>query len=73
MSYLSDVHRFKLDVNFPFRQDRVLLDAQRDQLNDIIRQEFKIEQMLILVVGPAKQLRPQLAQLGFPIIALSSL
>ena len=64
--------RFGLPDDYRKQQSAILQAFTSEQSQKLARRWMKADDMIILVVGDAERIRPELEQLGLPIVELNA-
>ena len=68
LRFLAQILEHKLAPNFVELQSQIVATISQDEINGLAKKHLNIEQMVFVVVGDAKTLRPQLEDLGYKVI-----
>lgn len=68
--FLRHLLTFELDKSYRAEQNSIINNISREELNKLASEEFELGSMMIVVVGDADVIRPQLQALGREIISL---
>jgi len=68
LRFLAQILEHGLAPDFVDMQSQIVASISKDEINDLAMKHLKIEEMLFVVVGDAKTLRPQLEDLGYEVI-----
>ncbi len=69
--FLDDIARYKLDPNFINKQNEILKNITKAEINALAKKYLPIENMVIVVVGDKASIKPGLEKLGYPITELN--
>nr|WP_294796079.1 pitrilysin family protein [uncultured Mucilaginibacter sp.] len=68
--FLDDIARYKLDPDFITKQNEILKNITKAEINALAKKYLPIENMVIVVVGDKASIKPGLEKLGYPITEL---
>jgi len=68
--FLDDMARYKLDPNYITKQNEILKNITKVEINALAKKYLPIEKMVIVVVGDKASIKPGLEKLGYPITEL---
>lgn len=68
MGYLANILEHDLTPEFVFTRNRVVENISKTEINGLAKKHLNLDDMIILVVGDAKTLKPQLTTLGYNVI-----
>jgi zinc protease len=71
LGFLAKILEHDLTPKFVADQAEIVEKITAKEINELAAKHLKIEEMLILVVGDAKTLKPQLEALGYEVIDYS--
>ena len=69
--FLDDIARYKLDPNFINKQNEILKNITKAEINALAKKYLPIENMVIVVVGDKASIKPGIEKLGYPITELN--
>jgi zinc protease len=68
--FLRHLLSYELDKSYRAEQNSIINNISREELNKLAREEFKLDSMMVVVVGDADVISQQLETLGIEIIPL---
>jgi zinc protease len=68
--FLDDIARYKLDSDFITKQNEILKNITKAEINALAKKYLPLENMVIVVVGDKTSIKPGLEKLGYPITEL---
>jgi len=68
LSFLSQILEHQLTVAFVSKQSHIVKNITMSEINRLAKKHLKLEEMVIVVVGDAKVLKPQLTAIGYEVI-----
>lgn len=67
LGFMAQILEFDLTPDFVKERQAIISSISKEEINALAKKHITPEDMIILVVGDAKTLEPQLAELGLPI------
>jgi len=71
-SFLNNIIRYKLDADFVKKQNEILKNITKEEINALAKKHLPAGQMNIVLVGDKATIKPGLEKLGYEIIELDS-
>jgi zinc protease len=71
LGFMAQILEFDLTADFVRERNQIVSSMSKEQVNALAQKHLNTKDMMILVVGDAKSLKPQLEQLGYPVKSLS--
>jgi len=71
LGFLSKILEYNLSKDFVKQQASIVDQISLDEINALAEQHLKLDEMIIVVVGDAETLRPQLEALAYPVVDLA--
>ncbi len=71
LAFLAQILEYNLAPDFVKTRANIVKTISKQEINTLAKQQLKIEEMIIVVVGDAKTLRPQLTALGYEVVDYS--
>ncbi len=68
LSFLAQILEYNLSPDFVATRSQILADISRKEINQLAKKHLDVKQMIIVVVGDAKALKPELEALGYEVI-----
>lgn len=68
LGFLAKILEHDLTPKFVSDQSEIVKNISTKEINDLAAKHLKIEEMIIVVVGDAKTLKPQLEALGYEVV-----
>ena len=69
-NFLRRIIVYNLDKNFVDKQNEILKNISKEELNELAKKNLPLEKMAIIVVGDKKSIKPGLDKLGYEVIEL---
>jgi zinc protease len=66
--FLNQIITYNLDKDFTVKQSNILKNMKKEELNALAKKHLKTNNMYIVVVGDAAQVKPGLERLGYEIV-----
>lgn len=66
--FLNQIITYNLDKDFTVKQSNILKNIKKEELNALAKKHLKTNNMYIVVVGDASQVKPGLERLGYEIV-----
>jgi zinc protease len=67
LGFMGSMVEHGLTPNFVNKQAKIINTVTLEELNSIAKEQLKLEDMVILVVGDAKTLKPQFEEMGYQV------
>jgi len=68
LSFLAQILAFDLNANFVKERNDIVANISKAEINALAKKHLNLSEMLMVVVGDAKTLKPQLQALGYQVI-----
>ena len=68
LSFLAQILEHDLSPNFVKERSDIVASISADEINALAKKHLNLDEMLMVVVGDAKTLKPQLEELGYKVI-----
>lgn len=68
MGYLGQILEYDLTPNFVEKRNKIVETISKEEINQLASKHLNVKDMIIVIVGDAKTLKPQLTLLGYNII-----
>ena len=68
LRFLAQILEHGLTPDFVGMQSQIVTSISKAEINGLAKKHLKIEEMIFVVVGDAKMLRPQLEALGYEVV-----
>ena len=72
VAYLSRILTYDLSIDFVDQQNQILEEIKAEELHAVAARHMKMDEMVIVVVGDEKTIRPELAELGYEIVRVDA-
>jgi zinc protease len=69
-AFLKRIIVYNLDRDFVNKQNQILKNITKEEINSLAKKNLAVDNMVIIVVGDRKNIRPGLEKLGYEIIEL---
>ncbi|MFC4655862.1 M16 family metallopeptidase [Rheinheimera marina] len=67
LGFMAQILEFNLTPDFVRERNQIVSSISKEEINALAKKHLDTKDMVILVVGDAKTLEPQLAELGMPV------
>ncbi|BBW91970.1 peptidase M16 [Pseudoalteromonas sp. PS1M3] len=71
LSFLAQILEFDLEPNFVKERNKIVSTISKEEINALAKKHLNAKDMIYLVVGDAKTLRPELEKLGMKVVDCS--
>jgi len=71
LGFLAQILEFDLDPNFVKERNKIVSTISKEEINALAKKHLNAKDMIYLVVGDAKTLRPELEKLGMKVVDYS--
>ena len=71
LGFLSKILEYNLSKDFVKQQAKIVDQITLEEINALAKRHLKLNEMIIVVVGDAESLRPQLEALDYPVVDLA--
>ncbi|WP_257171418.1 pitrilysin family protein [Colwellia sp. M166] len=68
LSFLAQILEHNLSADFVKQRNEIVKNISKEEINALAKKHLNIKEMLMVVVGDAKTLKPQLEALGYEVI-----
>jgi zinc protease len=68
--FLSNIIKYDLDKDFVKKQNEILKNITKDELNSLATKHLPVDKMSIAVVGDKDQVKPGLEKMGYEVVEL---
>ncbi len=68
LSFLAQILEHNLSADFVKQRNEIVKNISKEEINALAQKHLNIKEMLMVVVGDAKTLKPQLEALGYEVI-----
>ena len=72
VAYLSRILSYDLSIDFVDRQNEILENIKAEELGAVAARHMRMDEMVIVVVGDEKTIRPGLMELGYEIVRVDA-
>jgi zinc protease len=72
LGFLSRILTYDLPDDFVARQNAILAEIDRDEINRLARQPITVDDMIIVVVGDKEAVLPDIEALGYEVVELDA-
>ncbi|WP_207434025.1 M16 family metallopeptidase [Sabulibacter ruber] len=71
-SFLNNMLRYNLDADYVAKQNDILKNITKEEINTLARKYLPVEKMSIMLVGDKASIKPGLEKLGYEVVELDS-
>ncbi len=68
LGFLSKILEYDLPRDFVKQQAKIVDELSQDEVNTLAKRYLNLDEMVMVVVGDAESLRPELEGLGYPVV-----
>ena len=68
LGFLAQILEHDLKPDFVNKRSQILADISHEQMNALAAKHLNVDEMLMVVVGDAKTLKPKLTELGYKVV-----
>lgn len=71
-AFLNNIIRYNLDKNFVAKQNEILKNMTREEINALAAKHLPVDNMHIVIVGDKEAIKPGLEKLGYEVIEVDN-